>query len=403
MTVRLLARHSLLVGLVASLTSLGGFGCADDKSKSDLDDSGPPKILQVFVLDPANSDDPLQSGYALTYGIHADAWKCGVVDDDCGEDPNTGDALICFNAAAGAATTDPLFGHCVDAASHKTPTATSAQVAGASIRIVSKELYDGKKLEQFACACHGNCPAGGEWSIDPNNCSACGEDDSTTIGEAGRCLDLNNDRIPDLSTLQGGVATITCAGVPSFGTGGVYLTQQGDGYYYPSGNGFPPSATGYLGLGPALVIEPQINLPTSTSCTIAVSDTVTDKDGNPFVPTDGSVEFQTEALAIAGSTPEADDDMAEVTDTVEIDFNASIDPDSVSELSTGVRVAGTSVFLPLAAEDGLVVEGGAIVLTLAAELLPGTDYEIVVDGAVTDEYQQPFGADETITFSTAAM
>src|SRR5688572_15305220 len=82
MTVRLLARHSLLVGLVAGLASVGGSGCADDKTKSSLDPEGPPEVRQVFINDPNSTDDPL-SAYALAYGIHPNAWRCTVVDNEC--------------------------------------------------------------------------------------------------------------------------------------------------------------------------------------------------------------------------------------------------------------------------------------------------------------------------------
>ena len=115
MTVRLLARNSLLVGLVAGLTSVGGFGCADDKSKSDLDDEGPPRALQVFVRDFVNTDDPVGGEYAIIFGIHPDVWKCTVVDRECPE------GLTCADSGEFA-------DHCVDE-SGALPAATAAQAA----------------------------------------------------------------------------------------------------------------------------------------------------------------------------------------------------------------------------------------------------------------------------------
>src|SRR4051812_39616280 len=82
MTVRLPFRNSLLAALVGVLAGVGG-GCADSSSTTDL--LGEPKILQVFVADPAESGDPDGSGLFLTYGVHPDLNLC-TYDSTCTDD-----------------------------------------------------------------------------------------------------------------------------------------------------------------------------------------------------------------------------------------------------------------------------------------------------------------------------
>jgi hypothetical protein len=388
MTVRLRARQSLLVGLAAAtLAGIGGVGCVDKKSKSDLDPEGNPRILQVFVRDFVNTDDPVGGEYALAYGVHPDVNKCAF--------PDTSGNRACAVEGFTCDTTESsdTFEHCVDAQGNQ-PGATSA-AAFASIRIVSKELLRGTTLEQFACACHGACPAGGEWAVDPENCSACGEDPATTITEAGRCLDVNNDRVPDISTLQAGVATITCDNA-AFGT---YTTKLGDGYYYPSGNQFPTSGFGYGGIGPALVIEPADPLPTSATCSISVANTVTDKDGNPFDAPEGTISFTVEALSILETAPaDEEEDVDQMLADITITYNVPIDAASVTAANVTVREMGG------AAVAGTTVEADAdtIVITLPETgLKAATTYEVVVSDAITDAYGAA-GEGVTFTFTTAA-
>lgn len=431
MTVRLLERHSLLVGLLASLASLGGLGCADDKSKSDLDPEGPPAVRQVFVLDPVSTDDGIGGEYALTYGIHPDAWECGVVDLDCPElGDNCGDADTTNNQdCLECATTGEFEGHCVFTANStagtpgETPGATSAVAAGASIRIVSKELLDGKTLEQFACACFGSedpgegatpeaCGAGGnEWAVDPTNCQACSDNPDTSIDESGRCLDANNDRIPDLATMQAGIAVIDC-GVTDFptpGAGGSYTTQQGDGFYYPSGNQLVTSAFGYGGVGPAIVIEPLIELPTSATCTITLTAKPRDKDNEQFDAFEAS--FRTEGL-----TPAAVSDVAPTDTSVTVSFNVSLRASSVAGTVLRVRtaaipddeetpedesvpagpiIAGTTVsFDPESPTD-------ATLTAPAGTFDVDVEYEILIGETIADSYGQAAGTDQSITFVPA--
>lgn len=384
MKVRLRARHSLLVGLVAVA---GASGCVDKKSKSDLDPDGPPKILQVFVRDFNNTDDPVGGEYALAYGIHPDVYKCSF-DNTC--------ATMGFTCDTTASS--PTVGHCLDSSGKQAAVTSAAAIA--SIRIVSKELLRGTTLEQFACACHGGCPSGMEWAIDPENCSVCGEDSSTPITEAGKCLDVNNDHVPDISTLQAGVATITCGSLATFPP---YTTKLGDGYYYPSGNQFPTSGFGYGGIGPALVIEPAIPLPTSQTCTVTVASSVTDKDGNSFEAPTSPITFKVEELAVTGTAPEDEEEevdpkLADIT----ISYNVPLKEDSVNATSVTMKEKGGAAVAGIE----IAADGSDIVITLpTAGLKPLTDYTVTVTDAVTDLYgvKGSEGTEFTFTTDKAAM
>jgi hypothetical protein len=395
MTVRLRARQCLLVGLAAAFAGIGGIGCVDKKSKSDLDPEGPPKILQVFVRDFNDTDDPVGGEYALAYGVHEDALKCSF-EGTC-ECPMDNPECILAGTTCDTSESSPTFNHCTIGGKLPTPRTASAF---ASIRVVSKELLRGTTLEQFACACHGACPAGMDWAIDPENCSACGDDPATTISEAGQCLDVNHDRVPDISTLQAGVATITCGTVAGWNP---YTTKLGDGYYYPSGNQFPTSGFGYGGIGPALVIEPADALPTSQTCTVSVSASVTDKDGNAFEAPSGAISFTVEALAIAGTAPEDEEEDVDVElADISITYNVPIDPATATAANIQVKEMGGAAV----AIDSIMVHGPviAIMLVEGTPLKPNTTYEVTVSDQITDAYgiKGPAGSGLTFTFTTAA-
>jgi len=396
MTVRLRARTSLLAGLVAMLGGIGGSGCVDEHSKSDLDSAGPPKVLQVFVYDPAESDDPNVGDYTLTYGVHPDVNRCSY-DGTCGGD------LTC-------ATSGDVAGHCVDGSGSQ-PIAQETIVNGASIRIISKELLDGKTLEVFACACAGTeagCPEGKDVSIDPKNCSACGDAAGTTVDETGQCLDVDHDTVPDASTLEAGVAMISC---PTASMTFAYNTVRGDGYYYPSGNQFPTSTQGYGGIGPAIVLEPQVVLPTSADCSLTLTDKARDKDGNQF-DNKGPFTFHTEGLAVAGTSPGRNAQNVP-TDTAEIaiGFNAPLAEGSVSNASISMKECtaydGDTGACTTTETDvtgfTVSVDGDTISVDLSGVTLKaGAKYTFTVATTVTDAYGQPLPGAFTRSFFTKA-
>jgi hypothetical protein len=383
----------LMLGLfaVASASS-----CVDLTSKSSLNPDGPPVILQVFVRDPADSDDPIAGEYALVYGIHEDALRCSF-DQTCAC-PFANPDCIFKDTICDRNPNSDTFDHCVTS-SGRLPAQRTAS-AFASIRIVSDELLSGTTLEQFACACQGTgrCPAGGEWAIDPENCRACGEDPDSPVEEGGRCLDVNRDGKPDISTLQAGVATISCGDLATFPP---YRTALGDGYYYPSGSRFPTSGYGYGGIGPAVVIEPAAALPTSTTCTIMLDGRITDKDGVAFQPTSEPITFRVEPLHVERTSP-GDQETEVRTDraAVTITYNAPLAVSTVTPESVQIRKLGSATPLP---GTGLRVNEEVVSIQLPAGTLePATTYEVTLTTAITDAYGVAAPVGETFTFETGA-
>jgi len=385
MTVLLDVKHSLVAGLIA-LGCMGVMGCSSEDSVTDLDPAGPPKILQVFVLDTDHGD------YTLTYGIHRDLNRCGFDKESCPE------GFDCSTVADDDPQTT-LFDHCVDSAG-KQPRVEAATVVGASMRIISKELLRPSTLEQFVCECGSGCPAGKEYSLDPNNCANCGNDPATlTVDETGRCLDLNDDTLPDLTTLLPGIATIVC------GAALTYTTGIGDGFYYPSGNQLPTSNVGYSGLGPAIVLNINgTNLPTDIDCTLTLSDIPKDKDGSGFVATDGPISFHTEPLAL-GAAPDPAPTSATATAGVVDVTKAMITLTYITDLKAST-VTATSVKLQ---EKGgaavtvtpAVMGGSKIVIPLPmGTLKANTKYEVIVTTGVQDAFGQPLPAEFKYEFWT---
>lgn len=386
MTVRLEVKHSLLAGLtaaIAALGSLGVSGCSSLDSITDLDPAGPPKIVQVFVLD-SDAED-----YVLAYGIHRDLNRCGFDKDQCSEgftcDTSTGDPQK-TNAD-----------HCVDSSGHQ-PGVEAATASGASIRIVSKELLNPETVEQFVCACGAGCPAGKDFSLKPD-CGVCGDDPATmTFDETGKCVDLNDDGLPDLTTLLPGVASVTC------GTLLTYATDIGDGYYYPSGFQLPTSQVGYAGLGPAIVLNLQVDLPTNADCTVAIDPKVHDKEGNSFAAPDRPVTFHTEALAVPagtgfGSAPaKSAKNVAVDIKSVTIGFNSTLKGSTVTASSVKLTEKGGADVA--AVGPPTVMAGTHIVLPLTAALKAATTYTVTVAATVTDSYGQALPAAVTYDFMT---
>lgn len=202
-------------------------------------DDGPPEVLQVFVTsEPA---DDLASGLTLAYGQHFEL--------------NGGVAAIGVRATAVPRT-------------------------GARFRIVVDQLLAGDTIEEYACAGGGFVPLGRKV------CADCRDDPSTLDDEAGRCVDLNGDRIPDNGRIVGDVATIRCG---SF----LYTTLSGDGAYEPWGNQLSSGALGVAGIGPAIVIEPSVTLPADADCTLNVIGRITDKQGEELIWPAAGVRFRT--------------------------------------------------------------------------------------------------------------
>jgi hypothetical protein len=426
-----------MAGLALAVAAVGG-GC-DSTSLTDL--PGTAKVLEVMINVPNSSSgspystpvnctqlnddgscaDPMVdglSGYALTYGVQFQY-------DVCAFDANANQLGDCPKTAQGLAMTCAMSGdfkgHCVDPATMVTPLVQSAPPQGISLRLVVGTLLDGRTLEEFACACQGedltklsakNCPAGGAWSLDPNNCGACGGD----ADHQGKCLDTDNNGLPDVSSLLPGVATIQCGSLVT------YMTAQGEGFYYPSGNQYQNSQLGLPGLGPAIELDPSVVLPTDTDCTVSISDSVKTKKGGSLEA--AAIKFHTDVLGFTGSNSPADGDTdvainvnnsdctgmpasacdptnstVHVGGEVDLAFNAPID--QLSANATGVITLVSSksgpVDLDVEADDT-----GAVALIFADNLDVSANYTVTIKKTVKDTFGKTLPGDLKLKFTTAA-
>jgi hypothetical protein len=424
MTVRVRLRKSLLAGLVAVLASASG-GCSDSTSKTDL--LGVPKVLNVMVTTPGpnsaigtpnsctvfDSDDACQdplfdalSNYELTFGSQADLNLCGfdANEDRLGPCNPTAEGL-----ALHCALTGEHKGHCVDSTENP-PIVAHADPSGLTIRMVFGALLNGQSVERFACACQGttfdaldeaSC-VGTAWTDDPFNCGGCGAAASDTSSQ-GKCLDTDNNGLPDISSLKPGLATITCG---SLITGAAGSLGQGQGYYYPSGNQLLSSQIGLLGMGPALVFSPAFDLPVDTECTIKLTDAAKPKAGGTIEQAADGYKFRTDKLGVDGasSAPAADDTGVDPADPngegadlpqITIAFNTTMKTPALSDVV--VKLMGGAA-VPL---DSVEADGNTLIVSLAGPLESGKTYEVSVKAAVSDTFNKTLGADSTpYTFET---
>src|SRR5262249_38405995 len=176
------------------------------------------------------------------------------------------------------------------------------------------------------------CAGGPLWSDDPGNCSVCPGDATTK----GRCRDVDGNGRPDFSSLIPGVATIACGGID-------YLSGEGEGFYYPSGDQFPSSVTGLAGLGPAIVINPARPPPSDSDCSLTISSAVKDHDGRSLTQPSPLPVFHTEPLTLFPKAP-ADGDVKPPGTLAEVQFtfNTPIDPTSIQPGDITVTNVNTS-------------------------------------------------------------
>jgi hypothetical protein len=202
----------------------------------------------LAVDDPSGrTPDPSHiDGNDLTYGL----------------DPNVGECEFDGRCEAGRTCDTALF-VCVDA-SGKQPGVSDAIAAptedgGAPlIQIVFNELVRGDTVE--TCVKESN----------------------------GACVDVNHDGIPDRLLLVPGVVTVSC------GSGFSWQNGPEDGEYDPSGNLFVPIDKGFEGIGPRLYVRPPVAFPYDADCELALSPTITDKNGRSLEDP-GPIRWHTEA------------------------------------------------------------------------------------------------------------
>jgi Big-like domain-containing protein len=190
-----------------------------------------------------------------------------------------------------------------------------------------------------------------------------------------------------------------------------------DGYYDPSGSRdtVPP--------GPSLVIEIDGFLAaTSSACTLALKDVITDKDGNQVPTTErGPFAFDIAVLdaargeaGVLGGEPADCADGIDPASTIEIPFNAPINPDTIGENFVLTDAAGAVVAATVAlkADDPTTPDDDEsddtiVVITPTAPLANATKYTITVtstgDTKIADTLggAADFAAPATSSFTTA--
>jgi len=350
---------SLVLALGALVTTASVGGCVKAQDPSNLNPAGPPDIKQVLVTERMAGGTDLN----ITYGTHPD------IDDGM---------------------------------ANEVATAVVSQ-GGQQMHIVFDELLDGKTVEQFQCACTNNCDAGHDWSVDPFDCSACGDDSGTPANEAGRCLDAVGgvaDGLPDVSELQPHVADIDCATSGMAFHYEVGSSGQADGFYNPSGNQLVPFGEGIAGLGPSFILTPQVYLPTNVDCTLKIAATVKDKDG-VAVPANELPTFHTEPLALIGSSPA--DGQTKIDGTgLKISATFNTDISGIATNATNFTVhdmtAAADVVGTFSVDTG---SAGDVATAIFDGTFPsGHTFVVTVATGFTDKYGGALPAAETFTFTT---
>jgi hypothetical protein len=364
-----LVRPSILVGSLA----VGLLGCSAPASNTDLRPEGAPEILQVFATERVDGAAQLGLYYSGNAEYNANDVKGGgtadaPTGDGCGDDyEDNGDNCQVETAAADTSQT---------------------------FRIIFDELLNGSSVEAFVCACNGEmamCPNMVTASIDPSQCQ---DNPNTSLNEAGRWLDVNNDGMPDKAQLIKGIVSFDCGGP-------LYSTSETDGFYNPSGNQLIPVAQGLAGLGPALVITASQGLKTGSDCFLTVGSMVKDKQDTSVPALPATAVFHTEDLAVLSSQPKDASIGVGLDSSVVLQFNALIDVPTTTgivlrEKTGAVVVADATV--TVADDDPTLVTVGH-----TANLKPSTTYEVVVPATIADIWGGKAASHPIITFTTGAM
>lgn len=385
------ARSVVALALVAAAGACDG----DDGSATDLNPGGPPMVQQVFVWEQSRTTSGTRlERLQLAFGDHPD-----IPARD--EDSVRGDDRV------------------VDSAVSK-PDA-------AKIRIVLDELLVGNHIEEIECAdgSYSRVPLG----TDPDDIERCAgadlsECEAVCIGPGGPIgiNDTNEDGAVDgpsgLRMIDYGdgelAVSVLCDGqrmpLRREATGTEIDARRS--FYNPSGNQLIPAGYELEGLGPALVLFPELGLRSGATCTIAFRPEVVDKDGNRVcAPPDGdvtgdcagqgdtaAVQFQVEPFTIDGSEPVPGAVIPPGTGSaqaIRIDFVTDVDPATLG----GVTLSTGGQDVPIAVAPGPM--GFDIVITVPGGYAAASEYAVTVGTAVTDLLGG--GPAEPLTFSFNTM
>ncbi len=303
-------------------------------------------------------------------------------------------------------------------------TAAVARPGSQNIRVVLDELIVGNAIEELACAdgTFSQIPVG----TDPNDIANCaGPDLSKCTGPNTVCvgadgpigiLDEDEDGASDdfrMIDYGGGTLAVevVCDDVS-------IPLDQNQSFYNPSGNQQIPAAAGANGLGPALILVPNLGLRTGAECTLVFNDAVVDKDnqqvcappGGDFLsgtcsPGDTSkVSWTVEALAVSGNDPvDGQMNVPKVTSgqtfaSILLQFNAAIDQDA-AEGAISLDCGGSAVTIDtsVSADDPTIVT-----VQVPGGYPASSDCTITVGTGLEDVFGGPLPSNFVVNFTTAA-
>jgi hypothetical protein len=361
--------------------AIGALGCTEGDKSTELHPEGPPLITQVIVKEHIEGVDDDGNPYAsddarLAFGSHPD------ISHD--KDDGVVDSAL---ALAGPGQQ--------------------------RIRIVVDELLRGNNLEEIECTdgSFSRVPLG----TTPDDLVRCmGTDLRHCTGDHVVCggigiLDSDSNGTVDQTQFIDGVVTLTCddAEVP------LALDRS---YYQPSGNQLLPASQGLNGLGPAIVLAASENLRPQSTCHIAFTSDVVDKDGNQICAPEGGalggscdpgdasrISFRIEPFRFVGSEPATEAEGVDPgLEAVTVGFNASLQADTVNSTVFAVTAGGTAVPGASAAideEDPTVVK-----ITFAGGMQRSTTYTLTVSGGdsgLADIYADSLADAVSISWTTS--
>jgi hypothetical protein len=396
--------------------------CTTPTSATDLHVDGPPKVEQVMMTEEFTDlqgtirTRPL----SLAYGHHPDP------------------AFAMDDGKVVTAVTDP---------------------AGQNIRVVMDHLLVGNYLEEIQCRAPVDATATGAAAgyarvpigttpDDIANCSGpqdlvfarCVGDHAVCINNTGKVQITNADQggnpvmpgqpagiedfipgpdgdgVPDTDLFINGSVRVKCKGV-----GGKTFEAPlalDTSYWQPSGNQQVPAHGGVGLLGPAIVLNMSLGLPTNSQCTIVFDPSVVDDQGlGVCAPPDGDpdqdcnpgdtslISFGTAGLRLGkkGNSPGDGQTSVSTTQVITLQFTTSMDTTS---MANNITITGNGVNVPFTVvptggssplQYQLVTVGSAAGTTLDA----GKTYVITIEPTVTDFAGQPLGGNPiTVTFTT---
>jgi hypothetical protein len=381
----------------AVLAMIAGAACTDTDSATSLNPEGPPMVRQVRLSEQyLDSSMISRTRTVFAFGTHLLA--------------------------------EPADVHPV----------STALAVGNRLRIVMDELLVGNNLEEIECRGTVDADPGGESfgrvpvGADPDDvarcavaddvlretCKAsdshsvcicrldagCQRENGTMVapGEPVGVLDRNQDGsadgmrfIPDSVGIQCGSIAVPID--PDFS------------YWNPSGDQNRPAMGGFDALGPAIVLTPAGALPTGTSCSLAFSPEVVDKQGLAVcVPPGGEIaagcapgelgafSFGVEPLAILSSTITDGQTNVSRTASLLFSFIVPLDPATIAN----VQITPPPPAAPVITLPTNLMNMSIRVDFSGAPLAAQTQYTVTFPATITDTYGRPLPEARTFRFTT---